>query len=107
ARARSPPASGCSLAARAGRERAWPSSLHLLDLTCYAGPGTAGRVEKHVVERHVVRESEPRLQLRLQLVGRSFAHDPPAVDDREAIAELIGFLEVLRRQEDRGAAVVD
>src|SRR5207245_1802941 len=38
--------------------------------------------------------------LRLQRLGRALGDDPPVVDDADPVGEKIGFLEVLRRQED-------
>ena len=41
--------------------------------------------------------------LRLQLVRRSARDDPAVVDDRDLVGELVGLLEVLRRQQERRA----
>ncbi len=40
-------------------------------------------------------------QRALQLVGRARGDDAPAVDDRELRGELVGLLEVVRREQDR------
>ena len=40
--------------------------------------------------------------LPLERVGRALGHDPAVVDDREAVGERVGLLEVMRGQEDRG-----
>ena len=42
--------------------------------------------------------------LLLELVGRALGDDPAVVDDREAVAERVGLLEVVGREEDRRAA---
>ena len=39
--------------------------------------------------------------------GVPSSHDEAAVDDRQAVAELVGLFEVLRREEDRRALAVD
>ena len=39
--------------------------------------------------------------LRLELVGRARSDDAAVVDDRDGIGELVGFLEILRRQQQR------
>ena len=44
---------------------------------------------------------------RLQLLGGALGDDDAAVDDREPVAELVGLVEVLRREEDGRAGVVD
>ena len=50
---------------------------------------------------------EPRLaDLRLQLPRRALGRHQAVVDDPDAVGELVGLLEVLRRQEDRRALVV-
>ena len=36
----------------------------------------------------------------LELVGRALGHDPAVVDDREAIGQRVGLLEVVGREED-------
>ena len=43
----------------------------------------------------------------LQLRGRVLGDDEPARDDPDAVGELVGLLEVLRGQEDRGALVLE
>ena len=50
---------------------------------------------------------EPLAQLVLELLRRALAHDHAAVDDRQAIAQLVGLLEVLRGEEDGRALLVD
>jgi hypothetical protein len=47
------------------------------------------------------------VQVGLELIGGALAHDPAGVDDREAVAQLVGLLKVLRRQEHRRAMPVD
>ena len=47
------------------------------------------------------------VQLRLEVGRGALAHDQAVVDDRQPVAELVGLLEVLRGEEDRGAALVD
>ena len=37
----------------------------------------------------------------LELVGRALGHEPAVVDDADPVGELVGLLEVLRREEDR------
>src|SRR5215207_10177549 len=66
-----------------------------------------GRVEEHVVEGGFLVAAAALAQVRLQLVRRPLAHDQAAVDDGEAVAELVGLLEVLRREEHRRAVAVD
>ena len=44
---------------------------------------------------------------RLQLLRRPLGDDPAVVDDRQAVAQLVGLLEVLRGQEDGRALGVD
>src|SRR4051812_46265701 len=83
------------------------SYRHLLDLPGGPVPGAPGRVEEHLVEGWVVVEPAARAELGLELAGRALTYDQPAVVDRDAVAELVGLLEVLRREEDRGAARVD
>ena len=41
----------------------------------------------------------------LSVGGRALGHDPPVVDDPDAVGEDVGLLEVLRGQEDRDAVV--
>ena len=41
--------------------------------------------------------------LRLELVGGAAGDDPPVVDDRDLVGELVRLLEVLRGEEQRGA----
>ena len=43
----------------------------------------------------------------LEVVRRALGDDVPAVDDADAVGELLGLLEVLRREEDRRAVVVE
>ena len=43
--------------------------------------------------------------LALELVRRALGHDPAVVDDREAVAQRVGLLEVVGRQEDGGAGL--
>ena len=45
--------------------------------------------------------------LGLQRGGRALGDDPAAADDPHAVGELVGLLEVLRRQEDRRALVLE
>jgi hypothetical protein len=40
-----------------------------------------------------------------RLIGRTLGDDAAVIDDREAIAQRIGFVEVVRGEEDRGAVV--
>ena len=87
-----------------------PGGAHA-DTSC-TSPATrvrraAGRVEEHVVERRLAVEAGALAQVGLELRGRALAHDPPVVDDRQPVAELVGLLEVLRGEEDRRAARVD
>jgi hypothetical protein len=67
------------------------SCRHLLDLAGGSVARAAGGVQEHVVERHVV-AAQPLAQRRLQRRRRPLADDPPAVDDREAVAERVGLL---------------
>jgi hypothetical protein len=41
--------------------------------------------------------------LPLELVGRALRHDHAVIDDRDAVAERVGLLHVVRGEEDRGA----
>src|ERR1700722_2333608 len=94
-----------SRSARPARTSVSVTGQHLLYLAGDAGAGTSGGVEEDVVECHF--PPEPRLQIALEAGRGSFADDQSVVDDRETIAELVGLLEVLRRQENRRAALVD
>ncbi len=40
---------------------------------------------------------------RLQVVGGAFSDDPPVIDDRDAVGELVGLVEVLRGEQHRRA----
>ena len=42
----------------------------------------------------------------LQVVGRALGDDAAAVDDADAVRELVGLFEVLRREEDRHPELV-
>ncbi len=46
-----------------------------------------------------------RTDLLLEGPGLALLHDPAVVDDRDAAGELVGLLQVLRGQQDRGAAL--
>ena len=48
-----------------------------------------------------------RADRRLQVGGPALAHDAAVIDDRDAAGELVGLLEVLRREEDRRAVAVE
>ena len=48
---------------------------------------------------------EPGGHRGLELVGCSSGHDPAVVEDGDLVGELVGLLEVLGRQEDRGSVV--
>src|SRR3954447_5294825 len=94
-------------AARAVRAPRPASCRHLLHVPGAAGAPAAGRVEEDVVERRLAVELEPIAQLALELLRRALAHDQPAVDDRKAIAELVGLLQVLGGEEHGRPVAVD
>ena len=57
---------------------------------------------------HLRRAAHRHLQplpadLVLELVGGALGDDPPAVDDRDRVGEPVGLLEILRREQQRGA----
>lgn len=62
------------------------------------GAGEFGRVEE--AEPDVAAGDES-----LELVGRALGDDPAAVEDGDAVGELVGLLQVLRGEEDGDAAV--
>ena len=65
-----------------------------------ARPGRAGRCGT-VIDQRV------RPDRRLERGGRAVAHDPAVVDDRDAAGQLVGLVEVLRREEHGGALAVE
>src|SRR5262245_34148413 len=102
------PGSAASPARRAGRAPTTTSSCpHLPDLAGHPFTGAPGGIHEDVVEGRLVLEVQAPPHLVLELGGRALADDPTGVDDRDAIAQLVRLLEVLRREEDRRAAPVD
>src|SRR5215213_7848550 len=83
------------------------SCAHLLYLAGRALARPPRCVEEDVVERRLRLAAASLPQVGLKLLRGALLHDPPAVDDRDAVAELIGLLEVLRREEDRRPVSVD
>ena len=59
------------------------------------------RARRRRPARRRARPAASRPQRALQLVGRARGDDPAAVDDRELRGELVGLLEVVRREQDR------
>ena len=80
--------------------------------TSWTSPAARSRV-RPVTSRNTsssvgsVARPQARCEIGLEVAGRALAHDQTVVDDREPIAELVGFLQVLRREEDRRPALVD
>ena len=103
-------ASGVRIPSTSARRAEHPRVCHR-DTSCTSPAScvlrAAGRVEEHVVERRLAREPQALSHLGLETRGRALAHDPAVVDDREPVAELVRLLQVLRRQEDRRASLVD
>jgi hypothetical protein len=66
-----------------------------------------GHVEVHLVQRRLVVKAAPVPQLVLHLRRRALTDDQAAVDDGQAVTQLVGLLEVLRGEEDRRAPCVD
>ncbi len=81
-------------------------------LTSWTSPAARSRVRpvaSRKTSSSVGSSSPPRRSRRsaLSCSGVPSPHDAAAVDDRDAVAELVGLLEVLRREEHRRAVPVD
>ena len=103
-------ASGVRSASRMARCASGQIFSHQLTSLHVAGrslAGAPGGVEEDLVEGRVLRQTSAIAELRLQRVGCAFPNDDAIVDDRQPVAQLIGFFEVLRREEDGGALLVD
>ena len=103
-------ASGWRIASRSERRPECERGAHAA--TSWTSPAARSRVRpvaSRKTSSSVGSSSPPRRRRRsaLSAAGRALAHDQAVVDDRDAVAELVGLLEVLRREEDRRALAVD
>ena len=94
---RQDPGNGARRRSRRGRAACRPSTT-----TSSTSP-SAATIAAGVVGAPVRELERDRVaaQLALERVRRALGDDPAAVDDRERVGELVGLLEVVRRQQDR------